>query len=111
MTMLGEMVHVFLAADNRSQTKEERLAIAHGIRDRFDIRALRPESMLEATDRMETFLTQYYPDLLEQHHEWPIHLRKGLQKASGWIELLLLTPNGWVIVDHKTFPGKEADWL
>lgn len=111
MAVLGEMVHAFLAADNRSQTKEDRLANAQGIRDRYDIRALIPESMLEASDRMETFLTQHYPDLLEQHHEWPIHLRKGLQKASGWIDLLILTPNGWVIVDHKTFPGKEADWL
>lgn len=41
----------------------------------------------------------------------PIHLRNDLQKASGWIDLLLLTPNEWIIVDHCTFPGKESDWI
>jgi len=111
MTVLGEMVHAFLAADNRNWPAEERLSMAQEIRERYDISAVLPESMLEASDRLDAFLSDRYPDLVERHSEWPIHLRKGLQKASGWIDLLLQTPQGWVIVDHKSFPGKEADWL
>ena len=111
MTVLGEMVHAFLAADNRNWPAEERLSMAQEIRERYDISAVLPESMLEASDRLDAFLSDRYPDLVERHSEWPIHLRKGLQKASGWIDLLLETPQGWVIVDHKSFPGKEADWL
>lgn len=111
MALLGEMVHAFLAADNQKMEKEERLSLAQAIRGRYKISALSTESMLEASDRLEEFLTEHYPELLKRHSEWPVHLQKGLQKASGWIDLLLLTPKGWIIVDHKSFPGKEADWV
>jgi ATP-dependent helicase/nuclease subunit A len=111
MALLGELVHAFLAADNHLKEREERLTLAQSIRDRYQISALSTESMLEASDRLEEFLQGRYPELLKKHHEWPVHLQKGLQKASGWIDYLLLTPKGWVLVDHKSFPGKEADWL
>ncbi|MEH7417080.1 UvrD-helicase domain-containing protein [Neobacillus drentensis] len=111
MALLGDMVHAFLAADIRTNTKEERLNMAGAIRHRYDIHALTEASMVDASERLALFITEQYPDLVSTHHEWPIHLRKGLQKASGWIDLLLDTPKGWVIIDHKSFPGKEADWL
>jgi ATP-dependent helicase/nuclease subunit A len=110
MELLGEMVHAFLAAE-RKKPREERLAMAESIRECYGISALTAESMLEASDRLQQFIAKQYPSLVSRHSEWPIHIRKGLQKASGWIDLLLETPKGWVIIDHKSFPGKEADWL
>lgn len=111
MAILGEMVHAFLAADSVKKAREERLKMAQTIMDNYGITALTVESMLEASERLEEFLTERYPDIIQKHREWPVHLQKGWQKASGWIDLLLSTPKGWVIVDHKTFPGKEAEWL
>jgi len=32
------------------------------------------------------------------------------QRVSGIIDLLLETPAGWVVVDHKSYPGPKADW-
>jgi ATP-dependent helicase/nuclease subunit A len=32
------------------------------------------------------------------------------QQTSGYIDLLLETSKGTVIVDHKSFLGKRADW-
>lgn len=32
------------------------------------------------------------------------------QRVSGIIDLLLDTPAGWVIVDHKSYPGQSANW-
>jgi ATP-dependent exoDNAse (exonuclease V) beta subunit len=29
---------------------------------------------------------------------------------QGWIDMLLRTDRGWVIVDHKTFPGAGDAW-
>jgi len=48
--------------------------------------------------------TAFYP-------EWPLTcaLSSG-QRLSGWIDLLVDTPNGWLIVDHKSFPGAQSDW-
>ncbi|PFP30640.1 hypothetical protein COJ96_04335 [Bacillus sp. AFS073361] len=111
MTVLGEMVHAFLAADNHGNSNDNRFRMAQAMRNRYDIHALTEDAMLEASDRLELFITEQYPNLLSRHNEWPIHLRKGQQRASGWIDLLILTPQGWVIIDHKSFPGKEADWL
>lgn len=111
MAVLGDMVHAFLAADDVHRPREERLAMAAGIRQRYGIAAFSEESMLEASERLAAFLQENYPDMAAKYREWPVHLRKGLQKASGWIDLLVLTEQGWVIVDHKTFPGKEAAWL
>lgn len=111
MALLGEMVHAFLAADEGNKEKEARLAMATDIRVRYDIHALTPDAMLDVSDRLAKFISQQYPDILSTHKEWPIHLRNGLQKASGWVDYLLLVPEGFVIIDHKTFPGKEAEWL
>ena len=33
----------------------------------------------------------------------------GDQKSSGWIDLLVETPDGYVIIDHKGFPGSHED--
>jgi ATP-dependent helicase/nuclease subunit A len=32
------------------------------------------------------------------------------QRTSGYIDLLLETSKGAVIIDHKSFLGKRADW-
>jgi ATP-dependent exoDNAse (exonuclease V) beta subunit len=34
--------------------------------------------------------------------EYPItHVQKNGQAIKGWVDLLLETPEGWVLVDHK----------
>jgi ATP-dependent exoDNAse (exonuclease V) beta subunit len=38
--------------------------------------------------------------------EWPIQMiQDNGQIVKGWIDLVLETKDGWVIVDHKSFPG------
>ncbi|QGG48007.1 UvrD-helicase domain-containing protein [Heliorestis convoluta] len=111
MAVLGEMVHAFLAADNPAKSKTERQAMAQALLQRYEIYGLSEDSLIQATDQLEHFLSQHYPEILERHREYPVHLRQGLQKATGWVDLLLRTPKGWVIIDHKTFPGKESKWL
>lgn len=37
------------------------------------------------------------------------HNEQG-QLVAGFIDLLLDTSGGWVIVDHKTFPGPSSEW-
>jgi ATP-dependent helicase/nuclease subunit A len=32
------------------------------------------------------------------------------QRVVGIIDLLLETDTGWVIIDHKSFLGRRADW-
>ena len=32
------------------------------------------------------------------------------QRLAGFIDLLLETDRGWVVIDHKSFMGKRSDW-
>ncbi|QQE80464.1 exodeoxyribonuclease V subunit beta [Alicyclobacillus sp. SO9] len=111
MAQLGDMVHAFLAADDRDAAVSNRLSMASALQQRFGIHAIPADAMVEASDRLHRFIKDHYGDVISKHHEWPIHLRRGLQTASGWIDLLIETQKGWVIVDHKSFPGKISAWV
>jgi ATP-dependent exoDNAse (exonuclease V) beta subunit len=37
------------------------------------------------------------------------HLWAKGQSVRGWIDLLVKTARGWVIIDHKTHRGKEKE--
>jgi len=48
------------------------------------------------------------------HREVPVSAatasEHGLRRIEGTIDLLLQTPAGFVIIDHKSFPGNAALW-
>jgi ATP-dependent exoDNAse (exonuclease V) beta subunit len=48
------------------------------------------------------------------HREVPISASidsaHGRRRIDGAIDLLLETPSGYVIVDHKSFPGRASEW-
>ncbi len=43
--------------------------------------------------------------------EYPIsHRLPDGQLTKGWIDVLLETEDGWVIIDHKSSPRPRSDW-
>jgi len=110
MQILGEAVHAFLAADDVTQPRKQRLDMAGMIMENWSALWLKAEDLLFASDRLRGFVDKIYGRETIRHREWPIHLRIGDQKASGWIDLLLETPRGYVIIDHKSFPGRMEQW-
>ena len=111
MADLGDMVHTFLAADHQAMSREQRLELANDIQERFHIHVVTAAAMVETSDRLARFISDNYPMVASIHREWPMHLRQGLQRASGWMDMVLDTPDGWVIIDHKTFPGAMEKWV
>jgi len=64
--------------------------------------------MLEASNRLHRFIKDHYPTA-RVLREWPITLRNAQnQLMHGWIDLLLELPDGYVIVDHKSYPGTDG---
>jgi ATP-dependent exoDNAse (exonuclease V) beta subunit len=43
--------------------------------------------------------------------EWPLSFKIGSLELHGAADLVLETPAGHVIIDHKTFPGGESALL
>ncbi len=111
MRLLGEAVHGFLAADTIDRPIAEREAMANEALDRWSVGgALLPASLIEASKRLDRFITDRWPGA-KQHRELPVFSRIGDQRASGRVDLLLETAQGFVIIDHKTFPGAPDTWV
>ncbi|MEO4055133.1 UvrD-helicase domain-containing protein [Solibacillus sp. CAU 1738] len=110
MDVLGRMVHTFLAADSRHIEQAKLEQLAQSILENYDLSALKVPDLIDASNRLHQFVEQTYPENLEIHKEFPIHLKLNNQKAFGLIDYLIELPNGWVIIDHKTFPGREELW-
>ena len=111
MSFLGEAVHGFLAADHADRSLAKRRTMASDILARWGVSgAMQPASLIEASDRFEQFVADRWPQA-RQHRELPVLSRVGEQCASGRIDLLLENEDGFVIFDHKTFPGAPEAWV
>jgi ATP-dependent exoDNAse (exonuclease V) beta subunit len=110
MDKLGSAVHACLAVDQTGLTDTARLKMAHDILDRWGVLdAMDPADIVAAGQRLTDFIRQRYPEH-KAVREWPVTIRneKG-QILQGWIDLLLETPDGYVIIDHKDYPGQNAE--
>ena len=68
-----------------------------------------PDTLVIADDRLKDFIRNCYSERCSWYREWPIHLRIDNQRMSGWIDLLVETGEGYLIVDHKNFPGTKDE--
>jgi ATP-dependent exoDNAse (exonuclease V) beta subunit len=110
MTLLGEVLHRFLAADDSSLSHEQRLEMASKLLSNWGADGIEPETLLVAGDRLWNYIRNKYGPGCSCHREWPVHLRIGEQKLSGWIDLLIDARKGYVVIDHKSFPGHVDQW-
>ena len=110
MDLVGSAIHGFLATDRPELDPGARLGIAAGLLERWDIAdALAPAALLTASDALHTWVTRNWPDAV-WHRELPIlHKLPTGSTVRGTCDLALETPAGWVIIDHKSFPGSTAE--
>jgi hypothetical protein len=107
MDLVGEAIHGFLAVDDYLLGDVKRMEMAEQTLLNWKVTAIKPEDLVEVSNRLRSHIEQTYGKDCVCLSEWPIHLKKENQKANGWIDLLLETPAGLVIIDHKSFPGSK----
>ncbi|MBX3219769.1 MAG: UvrD-helicase domain-containing protein [Labilithrix sp.] len=113
--VLGNAVHAFLAADVEGLTPETRLERARALVEGWGVMGVvRAESLVRAGDTLRAWVEQRWPGA-RWHREIAIEgtvaSEHGERRVSGIIDLLLETDAGYVVVDHKTFPGSTpAAW-
>jgi ATP-dependent exoDNAse (exonuclease V) beta subunit len=110
MDDFGNAVHRFLAADICASDKETRHQMAASILQSWGIDSFSPISLIMASDRLKDFVYRRFGKTCNWYPEWPMHLKIGMQKTTGWIDLLIKTPEGYIIIDHKTFPGGSGSF-
>jgi ATP-dependent exoDNAse (exonuclease V) beta subunit len=107
--VLGTAVHAFLAADpGPSAPQTDREVLATRVLANWGQTGVLPAGhLLSASDRLQAFLAIRYPNALH-HREWPLACRQDGQELWGQADLVLETPEGFVLIDYKTFQGPPA---
>jgi ATP-dependent exoDNAse (exonuclease V) beta subunit len=110
MQLLGEAIHTFLGADNVKREKAKRLEMANRILNRWlSVANISADYLVQASDCLHSFILSKWPDAI-WHREYPVFLRQDNGTiVSGFIDLLLETRNGFIIIDHKSFPGSADE--
>jgi hypothetical protein len=107
---MGSAVHGFIAADSPEYEPKDRLKMAGEILARWKITpALTPADLVEISDRLRKCAGAKWPKA-KWHREWPIFHRLDTGSiTSGIADLILETPDGLVIIDHKAYGGEPGD--
>jgi ATP-dependent exoDNAse (exonuclease V) beta subunit len=104
MRAIGEACHRFFASDDLTHPGEVRLARAEAILKRWSAPQLAPADLLASSDRLHAFVSGRFGNA-RSLCEWPVHAVEGTQIIAGRIDLLIDGPDGFVVIDHKSFPG------
>ena len=111
MTALGSALHGYLGAELDRLDREARLELARGLLERWEVDGtMEAAQVLEVHRRLDQFIADQFPNTDAVRREWPVSFRTPEHRTlQGWIDLLLETPQGYVVMDHKSFPG--TDWV
>ena len=108
---VGDAIHGFLAGDQAGPL-DRRLAMARRMLKAFGVAgAIAPESLVAASDALRSWLETRYPGA-PWFREWPVRARldgSPPRLVVGEVDLFLELPDGFVLVDHKSFPGTEKE--
>ena len=105
MTLLGEAIHAFLAADRPGHDHQARRERAEETLARWAVNGLDPESLVLMSDRLYTHLNDAFPDM-RIRSEVPVFARRHGQRLNGRIDLLLTGDAKAVVIDHKELSGR-----
>ncbi len=111
MGAVGDALHAFLAADAGGDP-EPRLAMAGRLLAAGGVAgAVLPGTLLEASDALRGWLEARWPGA-RWYREWPVRFRidgAHPRLLVGEVDLFLDLPGGFVLIDHKSFPGAAAE--
>ena len=109
MAALGEAVHAFMAFDRPGQDPDERRDRAAATLARWGAGGLRPEHLVEMSDRLFAHIETAFPGMTIRA-EVPVFGRRDGQRLAGRIDLLLTNGARAVVIDHKSYPGAFDTW-
>ncbi len=109
MDVLGNAVHSYFAFEYDRLGAEEQIALAQNLLKNWGMEtSIDHTELVEAGQRLTAFIDKKYEGY-KVYKEWPVSMKnKDGQIIQGFIDFLLDTPSGYVIIDHKSYPGKDV---
>ncbi|MBI3852565.1 MAG: UvrD-helicase domain-containing protein [Verrucomicrobia bacterium] len=108
---LGDALHAIFAAEFVNPGHARRLETIQRILLGYELSDhLKGEDVLQTVDQFRASLEQqFHPKQVLV--EIPIATtNESDQRIEGFIDMLVETSNGWILIDHKSFPGKRSEW-
>ena len=108
--MVGNAFHLFFAADRPEFDDQQRLDLAKGIVQRWQLKGIiDPGHLVQASNNLRHWAEEYYPNAIWRR-EWPMSQRLSEGTVvSGFSDLTLEDGNRFAIIDHKTFAGNKKE--
>lgn len=112
--VVGDVLHAFLAADLPALGPPQRLELARRLLEASDLLTLlAPDALLRSSDQLRRWIDGSWPNSI-WHRELPVtgvlSSAAGPRRIEGTIDLLLETTSGFVLIDHKSYPGRRSTW-
>ena len=109
MTHLGEAIHALIATYVINHPEDPRI-LAEKVLSRYAVtQHISVDDALLCLERFNKFTQQCGAKHINV--EYPIEYRLPNQQiATGWIDVLIETEQGYIIVDHKSNPMSQAEW-
>ncbi len=102
---MGSALHAVIAAAVMGQQATARILRDHGMEKTISVAMAD-----ECASRLLTAVKQRFKPI-NMHAEYPIYYtNEHGQVISGWIDLLVETAEGFVLIDHKASPRARSDW-
>jgi ATP-dependent helicase/nuclease subunit A len=102
---LGSALHAVIATTLMGQASTKRALADHGMENTITI-----EAADESARRLITTINERFKPI-NYRAECPIHYSTDDgQVVSGWIDLLIETDEGFILIDHKASPRARSDW-
>jgi len=110
MDRVGQAVHAVIALEMIHPNHPQAVPAAKRLIENFALAAhlSADETVACAGSFRKRIFEKFHPEVTWVEH--PVeHLRENGQAVRGWVDLLMKTAKGWVIVDHKAHRGKEKE--
>ncbi len=110
ITHLGEAIHALIATQIINSTGDkkqlaEQVLTNYGVTENITL-----ADALICINRLQEFINHRFK-VIATHVEYPLEYQLPTgQSASGWIDLLLETEAGFIIIDHKSNPQARNEW-
>lgn len=108
--LLGIALHNIFAADLIVPNHVDRASmVARVLKNHALLANMSVEDVLVCSSRFQQCLTENFRSI-GTCCEWPVSMViDNRQRMNGWVDVLLETEMGWIIVDNKSFPGRNSD--
>ena len=108
MNNLGNAVHAFMCCACDGLSAGDKEAIAYELLEAHGVSAsLRATDLVSILGKFMVYVRNRWPGA-KILREWPLSFKIGSLELHGAADLVLETAAGYVIIDHKTFPGGEG---